>query len=679
MKKSVAWIACLCMLAALLPAGALAADVAGGDYDFESDYTWNTGYNFPYATSEFTNLFQASFGASQGAEAAAQVKPVDDGRALSLLADTRAVMKGGSVTNAMKFQFRIRKDDIASGNLSVVFRTSTYAQGYEAYGNSDLTLCTFTSGGKITTLDSTVCDYQAQRWYDVEVAVSKDRKHWRLSVSDGNSVYEEPIVNPGTVNMNTAAECSALFFQRSESATAAYLDDFKIFKTDDFLLDDPNRKYGIRADFNDLAVQTVPAGTSGTFATNDSLNGFTYNNTISGNATFTGVDAEDGGKSLKLTADNTAGSGKGSVSIKKNLSMDADMRYSLKFRLGMGEDVGQKVTVQLTVKSGSYMGYPVLLEFRPNGVIALYDASGNYQTDAGRPLDPDTEAAWTSGKLYDCELIYSRSENVFKFYITNDSGDSMCFDLAAAFAKKFGSCNLYAVSLQMDAPAKTAPDVLVDDMSVGMVGSLKIKNTVPADNADSVSGKTKIRLQYNNILAPDAANTANISVTDEQGNGVEVSPRTNGNILELTPVYLLKKATTYTVSVTGVKDIFGAESGHSFSFTVGRGFSAGEVTLNGSAAGVLDPNSAYNTISMPVYSDDGDYEILLIGALYDKDTGALLMVQTASDIVRGGEAERNVTLDFDMTAVTSDNYVLNVFTWNSFSGMVPYRTAAVFN
>lgn len=47
MKKSVAWIACLCMLAALLPAGALAADVAGGDYDFESDYTWNTGYNFP--------------------------------------------------------------------------------------------------------------------------------------------------------------------------------------------------------------------------------------------------------------------------------------------------------------------------------------------------------------------------------------------------------------------------------------------------------------------------------------------------------------------------------------------------------------------------------------------------------------------------------------------------------
>ena len=161
MKKSVAWIACLCMLAALLPAGALAADVAGGDYDFESDYTWITGYNFPYANSGFTNLFQADFEKSQSTEAAAQVKPVDGGRALSLLTDTRAVIKGGSVTNAMKFQFRIRKDDIASGNLSVVFRTPTYAQG-NGYGHSDLTLCTFTSGGKITTLDSTVVD--SERW-----------------------------------------------------------------------------------------------------------------------------------------------------------------------------------------------------------------------------------------------------------------------------------------------------------------------------------------------------------------------------------------------------------------------------------------------------------------------------------------------------------------------------------
>lgn len=129
----------------------------------------------------------------------------------------------------------------------------------------------------------------------------------------------------------------------------------------------------------------------------------------------------------------------------------------------------------------------------------------------------------------------------------------------------------------------------------------------------------EIKASYNYVIDPEYKGTARL--VDANGTEVPITTTThNGKTLVIKPTTNLESSKTYTLTVSGVKDLLGQTANEiTTNFTTGRAIYMSDITLN-NGQGLID---GVNTAKFSLTSNDGhDYSVTLIAAIYDNNTNS---------------------------------------------------------
>ena len=397
-------------------------------------------------------------------------------------------------------------------------------------------------------------------------------------------------------------------------------------------------------------------------------------------------------KALQVEYQRTSQSG---TSFTMGRELDTQLLHEkaeISIKVGLGNNLATSVDIQLVNgpnDNGVGTSWYEPAAYRFGSSFIRFLANGDITISGGKV--PDVQ--WSPNKLYDVRFAFNGEKQIIKVFLydadellfesanlwnwhnaktvtNNTAGNEGTGTHASFFPKLAAVAAVVAVPGNMTEPAIAYFDDLEMVMTPAAVAFTSYSEKIATNEG--------IIMEYSTFLDADSLSDAAISVTSEDGEQVAVTPSVSEKKLILTPDTALKENTNYTVSVSNVQSVYGDTAPAVTKSVLTDWNFIIDLTINGNAANPT-LTAGNNTIAAEIVSTDGiEKPVVLIAALYDKDTNVLLASSAAKGTAAADGTPLSLSTDCDLTQFASHNGVLKVLAWDGFDKMVPYGAAVEF-
>ena len=658
MKKIMQAILTLAVFCFIISFGVYAnGNIDSGVLDFEDNiideasletYLQNTGW---LSESAFENANNASvdndstiepFVWSSGYEAeefgtSVRIKRNSRNSALRVLG-----LGSGSITDNVTIEFSIKKTDNSNSQFVCEIRTVRSANGSS---DSEYPLI-FRNNGYVNLCGNDMVRYNAGVWYDVKLEINLHKAYTRLylnehlkSTWDAYDAFFVKDVSGNQINYDLSRGFVRiqLGYIGGENAET-YVDNIRYYTkntgdmtptmnsfSDDFSGEPSYWQYQNGESANDYAKQwrgeNLIAPGVVTSVRNKKIPDYDKN------VMTLGVNVSPGYASYATL-------GKHTYAVAENAASD------IKFGFGKSEEASQ-AQVHLIFDDGSSASVVNLYENE------LYCMGSSV---SGIKILP--------GKIYECEIIYSRQKKTARLLFDTDSERRM-IDLNLDAAKPI-------VRVDFQIVTRVSAELYVSDFRYDIAGDIftetnkYIKSGFEKANLDDTAV-----FKYNYTIKTADMNDFAVSI-NKNGEAAEedYTLKFDGNWLFIT-FDKLEKNSVYDVTVSGVEDLLGNQAE-----PCTLSFATADFDVKASK-----PVFEENTIKFNAKSSFGKGNAaLIIAAGYDSD-GALVEIvyEPITVTKRNGE-------DFDITPKFKKNpAAVRAFIWSDFVNVIPYGESAANN
>lgn len=641
---------------------ALYSPFAGGadvDFEFASGYSWNV-YQGAYAKNVW-------FYNSSSKEAALKeiIKDADGDKVVNLNPnegyDLGIVRSRTSTMNGYSFEIKKLEN---TGTLTVQYRNQGNGAGAN-YGGTASTLFSFDSDGYIVDARAgKVGTYTAGKWYVVELShEGADGNIWNITVTDratGAKTYVSAIHDTYKTTSGQGSNCAVAL---CNNGGTVYFDDLSGKTVSDFRFTDPGHRYSYDGSLTE-AITSETALSDG-----DTFGGAKF--TVNTGASATAAPVELGGeKAIKVSATRMANSNVNTGFSIPTANVKNPLAYIAAFQVGVNS-LGSENYVTAKIYNGSNVYNCKILNFNSNGTLEVYQSGYNQNA-----IMQSSGITWKKDALYNCVLIHDYAKKICRFYVEDVDGTlySWNYDnttlntnylqgLTYNFRAYSGTANAYYVGKN---------SMLLYSPDCEYIGS------APENNAKGVTTSGTIDMNYSDYVAPNSDYA--VHVVDEDGNPVMSTYDVLGKTIRITPTGF-EKGKIYTVSVGTVKDIYGnsVSAADSVSFETVRAFDIKSYQLNDAENGRLTKGS--NTVSALISAQDDTYDVVVIGAVYNKKTGQMMTKGAQKWTITPEDGEKSVSATFDASNLSGDisDYEVHLYLWKGFSAPKAYADVKIFS
>ena len=502
--------------------------------------------------------------------------------------------------------------------------------------------------GKIYLLGKEICTYERGQWYDTELNVNMKENYARMGIKKCDEetwnyydVFSDSVsaVAKGTQRVEFGFNCTSVGEQ-------FWFDNYSQNNSEDVI---PTlNSYG--DDFeNDGNYRVHKSGSTIDVGSSFFYTGWGYENSESGGnviAEFSNKQLADYGRVMTITKNEDVSNGPGA--FKKPFSSAENspaVIHDIKFKLGGKKDDGSKRVYVEGWNGGDW--FPIVIE---NNSVVL----GEY-TDIAKRVNISGEFGGVEdGKLYDCEIIYDAAAKKLISVISNGKGKQF----AAEYETNGNPLKTFEFALQ----GSCKSEMYADDFEWNVInGSFEaLDSRIKSEQLSEADLDETAIFTFNRTINPNALSEAEVVINGVQAADDEYSISSMNGKLEVA-LKKLEKSTSYTVQITGVKDLLGnsADSSEVTFTTASRAVYATTPVLSGKTV----------TTTVSSYYANGQ-DVVLIAALYSADGTTLENAVTKKATVAGRTGEK-VSLDISALGETTGKKI-KAFVWSGFDTMKPY-------
>lgn len=324
-----------------------------------------------------------------------------------------------------------------------------------------------------------------------------------------------------------------------------------------------------------------------------------------------------------------------------------------------------------------------------NGKICAWEWSGSTKSFV------DSGVSFQMNQWNHFKMLFNTTTLTYEIYYNNSADPVVTASFGSnPYFKDTAILDIQGFFVDMQLVTTTAAEnaftdlFCVDNFTLSQLEPLSVQSTVPAAGSKEVSCKPAITVKHNFPIDSSSLASAVVKVDGTEDTAATVTAQAGDKTAcTVTLGSTLTKNTEYTVTVSGIKDIYGrsCQTDATLTFTTKDSYleigapkyykNYADASNPGTELTALEAVKVTGVVSLDNASADETYPVSVFMGLFKKADDSLVNIAYGTGSIAPGSG--SVTAAFDVTGSANDYYI-KTFVWDGVAGMKAYTDQYTF-